>query len=102
MNKMVLAFSISILFGCATGTALTTTKGITIADEKMVATCNFVSDVFGSSPFYGVFSNSAMNGARQVAIDSAKEMGASHIVFEKVYASSDGTVANAKVYSCSK
>ncbi|MBL4665188.1 MAG: hypothetical protein JKY23_04455 [Nitrospinaceae bacterium] len=89
-----------VLISCASGTALTVPQGITVADEKMVSNCDFVSDVFGSSPFYGVFANSAINGARQAAMESAKEMGATHIIFDKVYASRDGTVANGKAYSC--
>jgi hypothetical protein len=105
MNKtliFLIALTFMLLFGCASGTALTVPKGITIADEKMVTTCNFISDVFGSSPFYGIFANPAMNGARQAAMESAKEMGATHIIFEKVQPSRDGTVANAKAYSCLK
>jgi len=88
------------LISCASGTVLTIPQGITVADEKMVANCDFVSDIFGSSPFYGVFANAAINGARQAAMESAKKAGATHIVFDKVYSSRDETIANAKAYSC--
>ena len=88
------------LIGCASGTSLTVPQGITVADEKMIADCHFISDVFGSSPFYGIFANSAINSSRQAAMESAKGMGATHIVFDEVYASRDGTIANAKAYSC--
>ncbi len=88
------------LISCASGTVLTVPKGITVDDEKMVANCDFVSDVFGSSPFYGVFANSAINSARQAAMESAKKAGATHVVFDNVYASRDGTMANGRAYSC--
>ena len=96
----ILLIQILTLLGCASGTARQVPPGITVANEKMVANCAFKSDFFGSSPFYGLFSGPAINSARQAAFDSAKSLGATHVVIEKIQASRDGTVASGKAYLC--
>ena len=90
-----------ILTGCASGVGSSPPpKGITVADEKMVAACQFVSDVHGTSALYGVFVKRGLANARQGAMKEAKKLGATHVVFSRPNTGYGSTSASGRAYRC--
>lgn len=90
-----------ILAGCASGIgSAPPPTGITVADSKMVADCEFVSDVHGTSAFYGVFVNKALTQARHVAMEEALRLDATHVVFTSTATGYGSTAASGRAYRC--
>ena len=102
MKRFILAALVGVLVsGCASGVGGSNPpEGITVSDAKMVANCTFVSDVHGTSPFYGVFVNAALTDARQVAMKEAKKLGATHVVFTTTATGHGSTAASGQAYRC--
>ena len=89
------------VIGCASGVGSNTPQGIQVTNQEGISGCSYVSDVYGSSPFYGVFAGPAMDGARNAALLEAQKLGATHVVFQGVSPNRDGTVATGQAYNCS-
>jgi hypothetical protein len=90
-----------LIAGCAAGVgSMPPPAGITVADSKMVANCTYVGDVHGTSPFYGVFVNTALTQTRQVAMEEAVKLGATHVVFTSTSTGYGSTAASGQAYRC--
>lgn len=73
---------------------------ITITDSSGVAQCQYLDTVYGTSSWYGVFAETGLKNARASAIEKAKKLNATHIVWEPVAQSYGSTQAVARVYRC--
>lgn len=62
--------------------------------------CDYVTDVHGHSPFYGVFASNALAGARTEALKAAKAAGANTVVLSKPTSGSTGTSIDGQAWSC--
>jgi hypothetical protein len=90
-----------VLAGCAKGVgANEPTHGVIMADEKMVADCRFVTDVSGVSPWYGVFAQPGLSGARNEAIKQAVMANASHVVWTQQNVTYGSTAVHGRAYRC--
>ncbi len=90
-----------LLTGCGgVGSEQFDSKGITVSDEKMVASCKFLGDVTGTSAFYGIFSAPAYSAARELAVDQAIKLHATHVVFQSGNSHYSGTEVYGRAYRC--
>jgi len=92
---------VALLSGCGgVGSQQFESKGIKIADENMIKDCEFKGDVSGLSSFYGLFAAPAYSAARELAIDEAVKLGATHVVFNQGNSHYGGTEVFGRAYVC--
>lgn len=94
-NMLVMCFSLS---SCAT-TLGPAARGITAADDKMVAGCKFVGDVQGSSGWGNLAASTGMENSKNEALEKAATVGATHIVWANVQGGFS-PFAHGKAYRC--
>jgi hypothetical protein len=72
------------------------------ADDRMVASCQYVGDVEGSSGWGGPLTGKqGMNNSHNEARDKAAALGATHVVWTSVSGNMhDGSMVSAKAYRC--
>lgn len=88
------------LAGCASGVPVQATD-IKVSTPQAVAACEYRDTVHGTSGLYGTFAEKGIENARLSAFDKARQLGATHLVWEpampQTYGSSN---VAAKVYRC--
>ncbi len=87
------------LGACATVVA-PTHHAVKEAAPLQVLQCNLLKTISATSPFYGVFAGLALQSIKEMLLNEAAEIGATHIVFgqsEVVYGS---TTQHAQAYFC--
>ncbi len=99
MTFRVVGFLLCLgLSGCAT-TLSSAARSIVPADEKMVASCQFVGDVEGSSGWGGVAATTGMENSKYEALEKAASLRATHVLWVNV--SGNYTPhAHGKAYKC--
>lgn len=70
----------SITVGCASRPSKEA-QAVQAADERTVAGCTMLGEVQGSSGWGGLAASKGMQNARNEALESAAELGATHIVW---------------------
>lgn len=86
------------LAGCTT-TLSQAGSGVVQADEKMVAACQFLGTVEGSSGFGNIAASTGMQNAKNQATEKAASMGATHIVITSV-TGGYSPAAQGRAYRC--
>ncbi len=102
MRKLMLVIAVIMVVGCARSVSTVPVAGITVTDYRGVEDYVFLENVMGVSSFYGVFQKKALNSARQVALISAKKMGATHLVFDGAQSNNSGSSMSGNAYNCDK
>lgn len=98
---VIIVTCVVALIGCASPVGSTTgTNGIIIAQASEMTSCKFLGDVHSISPFYGLFAAPALESARQVAMQQASKLGATHIVWNQVTPVHGSTTISGNAYSC--
>lgn len=98
MKKLILGVSILVLSGCAS-TASDQAKQIRDADQKMVADCQYLGDVYGSSGVGGINASIGMENAKIEAKEKAVKLNATHIDWSEVSGGMSPS-AYGKAYNC--
>jgi hypothetical protein len=70
------------------------------AAPLQVLQCNLLKTISATSPFYGIFAGSALQGVKQKLLNEAAEIGATHIVFGQSEVVSGSTTQHAQAYLC--
>lgn len=98
---MRLAICLSVaLAGCVSGVPVQVAD-IKVATTQAVAACEYRDTVHGTSSWYGLFAEAGMENARLSAFDKARQLRATHVVWEPPIAQSYGsTNVAAKAYRC--
>ena len=100
MRILVIAF-IVVMSGCASGVAIQAAD-VKVAEPSQVANCRYLDSVMGTSSWYGLFAEAGFENARLSAFDKARKLGATHITWDGIGASSMGsTNVAAKAWKCS-
>lgn len=76
-------FTVMLLGGCAT-TPSSSALNVQDADERMVANCEMVGQVSGSSGWGNLAASTGMSNAQAEAREKAARLGATHIVWGAV------------------
>jgi O-acetyl-ADP-ribose deacetylase (regulator of RNase III) len=101
MRNFLAVLLLIVIPGCASGVgSAPPPAGITVANSEMVSNCKYVSDVYGTSPFYGVFLSKALPQARQAAMQEAVTLGATHVVFTSTSTGYGSTSVSGQAYRC--
>lgn len=80
MKTMIAAAAALALCACATGVKRSA-QHVRDADERMVAACEFVGEVHGTSGWGGLAASTGVNSSRNQARNQAGKMGATHILW---------------------
>lgn len=96
MKSTILAAALA-LTGCASGINST---GVQPASPDQVTSCRYLDDVLGTSIFYGLFASAGGDNARAQALDKARAIGATHIVWNAPTARYGSTDVSGKAYRC--
>ena len=75
-------------------------QGVDVATQETVARCKYLDTIIGSSSLYGVFAERGIENARASAVEKAKHIGGTHIVWEQTAPSQGTSQVAAKVYRC--
>lgn len=104
--KIVILIVFSLLAGCATQgigpPSPSETGGLIIAEKSQVAGCTFLGDVHGVSPLYGTHAAIGLRKARAAALNEAKKIGATHIVWQEFMTPHGSTSVHGYAYRCSR
>lgn len=89
-----------LMAGCTTGKPVQV-SGIKVASPQAVATCEYIDTVHGTSSMYGLFAENGIENARLSAFDKARQLAATHLVWESAMPQAYGSSnVGAKVYRC--
>lgn len=89
-----------LMSGCATGNPVQVAD-IKVASPQAVAACDYRDTVHGTSSWYGMFAEKGIENARLSAFDKARQLGATHLVWEPAMPQTFGSSnVAAKVYGC--
>ena len=91
-------FVLILAAGC-TSTLSAQGAAIVEADAKMIATCNFLGTVIGSSGYSGLAQSVGILNAKHDVIEKSAEMGATHVVFQNVQGGFSPS-ATGRAYKC--
>lgn len=94
----VLAAFVIFASGCATTLSPAAAK-IQPADHSMVAECNYLGNVSGSSGWGNLAASVGMRNAKNEALDKAAAMGATHVVWMNI-TGGYSPYAVGRVYRC--
>ena len=97
-NLLVLSFAL-ITFSCAS-TASDQAKKIRDADSKMIASCKYLGDVYGSSGVGGMSASIGIENSKIEAKEKAVKLNATHITWSEVSGGMSPS-AYGKAYNCS-
>lgn len=86
-----------LLGGCASGI---NSSGVQPASPDQVTSCRYLDDVLGTSILYGLFASAGGDNARAQALDKARAMGATHIVWNAPTGRYGSTDVSGKAYRC--
>ena len=90
--------AVTSLIGCATAPSAAAAR-VQEADAQMVAACQYLGDVQGSSGWGNLAASAGMENAKNEARDSAAKLGATHIVWNNITGGYSPYVS-AKAYRC--
>ena len=103
-TSMKSAFVLMILFlsGCAALLRTEPPAGMTQASAEDVAKCKYLGPVSGHTMYLDPFNTPIADAARRDAMISAKDMGATHVVWDKKGPRTTiaGTDVTAAAYTC--
>lgn len=100
MRKTLTIALAVVLSGCATGIPVQVAD-IKVASPQTVASCQYLDTVYGTSSWYGMFAEKGIENARLSAFDKARQLQASHVVWEPAMPQTFGSSnVAAKVYRC--
>ena len=94
----VVLLSILPCSGCVT-TLTPAARQIHSSDERMVANCEFLGEVQGSSGFGNLAATQGMQNARNEAMEQAAQLGATNIVWTNI-AGGFSPYATGRAYRC--
>lgn len=94
---MVLA--LRLLSGCAVAPSAAA-AGVHEADASMVASCQYVGEVQGSSGWGNLAASAGMENAKNEARERASKLGATHVVWNNI-AGGYSPYVSGKAYKCS-
>lgn len=79
-----------LMAGCATGNPVQVAD-IKVASPQAVAACDYRDTVHGTSGLYGMFAEKGIENARLSAFDKARQLGATHLVWEPAMSQTFGS-----------
>lgn len=102
IRKLVITFAALALTACSVGGVSSAHYDgpIRTADAASVENCEFLSDVIGTSGFYGMFAKQGVINARHAAYAEAEKLGATHVVWTSTDSAYGGTQAHGLAYRC--
>lgn len=102
LNISIYAVWPLVLGGCASAVGHSGIDSVKPALPKDVVDCQYLGDVHGLSPFYGVFAASALESAEIKAFERVRSMGGTHVVWTQSVSDQNGTVVHGSAYRCSR
>ena len=75
-------------------------KEIIVATSLEVKNCRLLSDVHGTSGWYGVFASQGISNARNEAFENAKKLDATHLVWTQTSVVYGSTSVSGNAYRC--
>ena len=95
----ILMMTVLVCVGCATAL---TQRGmqIQITQPAEVDDCRYLDDITRRSSIGGVYADEGIKSARNLVLNDAAQMGATHIVWSQIEGGYSGATASAKVYRC--
>lgn len=98
--RLAVCLIAAALAGCASGVPVQD-AAIKVSDAGGVGACKYLDTVVGTSSWYGLFAERGFENARSSAFDKARQLQATHLVWEPVAPQVHGTSnVAAKVYRC--
>lgn len=97
--QAIVAALIASLAACATEQPATV-EGVKAAEQSDVASCTYVDNVTGSSGLYGAFAAQGLTNARVSALQQAKKIGATHVVWIPTDQGYGSSQVQGKAYRC--
>lgn len=101
LNKLGLLAITLLLAACATGSPVQVAD-VKVASTNAVLNCDYLDTVYGTSSWYGVFAEKGIENARYSAFSKAKELGATHIVWDTIPQSHGSSQVAGRAYICKK
>lgn len=100
MKVFILAAGVLLATACTTSRS-TAASAIREADERMVANCEFVAVVSGSSSLSMAAAAKGRENAKTAALEDAARQGATHIVWGSISTvQGGGASASGRAYRC--